>query len=281
MAHLRITVGGQVFSCGGTVIDPDHVLTAAHCAVDGDARPLDPSAFAVTIGSTVLSDAGPGSSFVVADARVHPDYDPLGHGFDAAALTLAGQVANPNVEPIELVAVGSRVRPGTRSQVAGWGHQVFNVPGSTSDRLRAASLRITNPEAFRTAYGGTGVRVTKPSTLCAWARGRDACQGDSGGPIVVRTARGPVQVGITSFGVGCAIGRIPGVSTRLSNPAIGSFVRAAIDAPQSKDRRAFPGRPGADPSSRSRRRCRVTPATPRSDWRLPATPPWASFASKA
>ncbi len=103
------------------------MLTAAHCAVVGNASPLDPSAFAVTIGNTVLSDAGPNHRYPVADALVHPNYDPFGHGVDAV-LTRAEPVTS--VEPSGLIAVGSSVRPGTRSRVAGWGYRSSASPAA-------------------------------------------------------------------------------------------------------------------------------------------------------
>lgn len=231
MAHLQITVGERIFGCGGTVIDATHVLTAAHCAVEAEADALPPEAFAVTVGSTLLSEAGPENVYEVAGVEVHPSYDPLTHAYDAAVLTLAAPIENPNVEPIPLVAIEGKVRKAKHAKVAGWGLRAFNVPASASDHLREASLKITGPRACRKAFRGAGVRVSKATMLCGYAKGRDACQGDSGGPLFRRTANGPIQVGITSFGIGCAFEGIPGVFTRLSDPSIGGFVRDAIASP--------------------------------------------------
>lgn len=178
----------------------------------------------------MLSDAGPDNTYAVGGVAVHPDFDPFAHAFDAAVLTLAAPVSDPTVEPTGLVAVGGRVRPATRAQIAGWGYRAFDVPGSASDHLHAASVRITGFKACRKAYRGSGVRISRTTMMCAGATGRDACQGDSGGPIFVRTAQGPVQIAVASFGIGCAFRRIPGVYARLADPSIGGFVRTAIDA---------------------------------------------------
>ena len=55
--------------------------------------------------------------------------------------------------------------------------------------------------------------------LCARAQGRDACQGDSGGPLVLQAGQGGPfsQIGLVSWGQGCAHPRYPGVYTRISS----------------------------------------------------------------
>jgi secreted trypsin-like serine protease len=231
MAHLRITIAGQVYGCGGALIAPGHVLTAAHCAIGEDGSALPPEAFEVTVGSTMLSQASADDVYAVSGVAVHPSYNQDSHAFDAAVLTLAGPVADPAVEPIALVAAGKAVRKGRKASVAGWGLREFNVPGSAADHLQVASLKITGFKTCRRAFRDSNARPSKATMICAYAPGRDACQGDSGGPLFLRTAGGPIQVGITSFGIGCAFKGIPGVYTRLSDPSIAAFVRTAIASP--------------------------------------------------
>ena len=62
--------------------------------------------------------------------------------------------------------------------------------------------------------------------LCAGRTNLDSCQGDSGGPLFVKAvgSAGYIQVGITSWGVGCGATGFPGVYTRLGNRAVGNFV---------------------------------------------------------
>jgi secreted trypsin-like serine protease len=69
----------------------------------------------------------------------------------------------------------------------------------------------------------------KPALMiCAGREGRDTCQGDSGGPMFVRPGGAFVQIGITSFGVGCGAPGFPGVYAQVSAPPILGFIQASI-----------------------------------------------------
>ncbi|XP_057369657.1 trypsin-1-like [Daphnia carinata] len=91
--------------------------------------------------------------------------------------------------------------------VAGWG--TTSSGGSASDVLMKADVTIRENSVCSSQYGSD---FNSNAMLCASADGKDACQGDSGGPIFVDG----VQVGITSFGRGCADPDHAGVYTRIS-----------------------------------------------------------------
>src|SRR5262249_30554444 len=115
--------------------------------------------------------------------------------------------------------------------VAGWGNTLAQpIPGGLSfpDRMREAEVPVIDQNGCAQEYTVPGFVITA-HMLCAGASGSgiDACQGDSGGPLFTQDRGGFVEVGIVSFGEGCADG-FPGVYTRISNPDINGFITGAL-----------------------------------------------------
>ncbi|MFF3850411.1 S1 family peptidase [Streptomyces sp. NPDC002328] len=198
--------------CGGVVVGPTTVLTAAHCmGEDVLGAPLASDLKAVE-GRTDL-DAETGREIRVSGVWVNPAYDGLSNSGDFAILTLADALPQTSVVP--MAAAGDPAyEPGTEAMVYGWGDTTGG--GTYAHSLRAARVHVLPDSLCESAYpgGDEGTYVAKTMVCAGEARGgRDSCQGDSGGPLV---AQGRL-IGLVSWGSGCGRAGNPGVYTRVSD----------------------------------------------------------------
>jgi secreted trypsin-like serine protease len=197
---VRLSMG-----CGGTLVAPRVVLTAGHC-VDGtgDAKNIKITAGVVDLKSKKAITA---KSVSVIRATGFQDET---RGDDWALVQLDKPFDLPTLPLAEGVA-----KPG-RYVVMGWG-QTRESAAQQSRRLHYARVPTVTDESCAAAYVKSGVKLVVDESICAARHGIDTCQGDSGGPMVGRNADGEwVQVGIVSWGLGCARDGYPGVYTQIS-----------------------------------------------------------------
>lgn len=205
------TRGGQF--CGGVIVAPTKVLTAAHClgreVLGGSVESM--SDFRVITGRTELR-ATEGQEIAVRGARVNPAYDPASNAGDLAVLELAESVPAHSVLPMA-EAGHPAYGAGTKAAVYGWGDT--SGFGDYAYALRAAPVTVLADDICGRAYpGDADGQYRAESMVCAGhsGGGKDACQGDSGGPLV---AQGRL-IGLVSWGRGCGRADSPGVYTRIA-----------------------------------------------------------------
>lgn len=226
---------GPYFFCGGTLIDSDSVLTAAHCFIGITDQDVKRGAINVIVGATTLGE-GQG---VVRDAEtvwIHGGFDltqdpdnPTDIRHDVAVLTLNQPVTGPNIRPAELATAADNryEQQGQAAFVAGWGStNSCALLGQTCQpvkQLRWVSVSIKDDQAV--PFPVTNYFYPDLMVAAGGPHGKGTCEGDSGGPLWVEDkGRYPV-IGIVSEGqCGENLYTFPDVYTEVNNPSVRTFI---------------------------------------------------------
>jgi secreted trypsin-like serine protease len=236
--------------CGGSLVAPRVVVTAAHCtfADENDTVPIHAADAVVVPGTATLSTTRGSGRIRVLDFKVHPGFNGTTLVNDVAVLKLASTPPAPAAE-VPLIQASEHALWGADgtpanttsgaagAEVAGWGDLGENA-GSYPTTAHWATINIADDATCaQNAAPGLGTDGVDTSTmLCAGipnsapqgqpTNGVDTCDGDSGGPLVMRDANGAHLVGITSWGDGCAR-NLYGAYTRVD--ALRSWVNTYLD----------------------------------------------------
>jgi len=196
--------------CGGSIIDNQHILTAAHCTVDLKFNEIE-----VILGEHDTTDSE-GIVMQLSNKTEHYNYNPNNENdpgsIDVSILKLRSPISfSLTMSPICLPETTTNLYKDVTATVSGWGVTEFGRPSTV---LRDVKVKEKDCSKWNDKYYN---QTIIKHHICALNTGKDSCSGDSGGPLFLLENNRNTEIGVVKEGPTPGAHRtLPGVYTRVT-----------------------------------------------------------------
>ncbi|HEU0031745.1 MAG TPA: trypsin-like serine protease [Kofleriaceae bacterium] len=215
-----VAVLGPQGSCTGTLIAPDVVLTAGHCAEVAPTR---------VVADTTDYNAAGGTTANVKSITAYPNWETQ---YDVSVIVLASPITSVPPRKIGTSCTFDTFAANTQVHLVGFGLTDTAGTGDNT-QLNEAMAPVTDPDCS----GGNGCMsaIAPGGEFIAGGGGTDSCFGDSGGPVYLDTARGTVVIGAVSRGLDNAATPCGGGGIYVRTDKIVQWIESTAGHPVEKD----------------------------------------------
>jgi len=213
----------NLYKCGGSLIAPGVILTAAHCI--NDFKPY-PEQLKIRCGewdTQHQTEPYGHQDRYAEDIKIHPEFNPRNLANDFALIFLQQDFdLDFHIDTVCLPKAGETINSYEPCYATGWGKDRFGSEGEYQVVLKEVDLNLVEhgqcQNSLRNTRLGQKFKLDQ-SFICAGGEGKDTCKGDGGSPLVCPSTYDPntyEQVGIVAWGIGCGEEGIPGVYASVS-----------------------------------------------------------------